>query len=86
AYINGTIDQETLYVRVENNLTGCYDIVTLELIVDPLPNSTQPSYAQYSLCDYDQSKIGYEIFDLSSKEADILLGQTGMSVTFYPSR
>ncbi|MBM6497732.1 hypothetical protein H9X54_000105, partial [Flavobacterium macrobrachii] len=40
AYINGTIDQETLYVRVENNLTGCYDIVTLELIVDPLPNST----------------------------------------------
>ncbi|NMH23691.1 hypothetical protein, partial [Flavobacterium solisilvae] len=80
-----TINQETLYVRVENNTTRCYDIVTLDLIVDPLPNSTQPSYPSYSLCDLDQSNIGYEIFDLASKVEEVLLGQTGMSVTFYPS-
>jgi gliding motility-associated-like protein len=85
SYTNGTINQETLYVRVENNLTGCFDIVTLDLIVDPLPNATQPSYAQYSLCDNDQSNIGFEVFDLASKVEEVLLGQTGMSVTFYPS-
>ncbi|MFN8324422.1 MAG: hypothetical protein U0T80_01490 [Flavobacteriaceae bacterium] len=37
----------------------------------------------YSLCDEDQSSIGYETFDLEGKVDYILLGQTGMSVTFY---
>jgi gliding motility-associated-like protein len=84
-YTNGVIDQQTIWIRVENNATGCYDVVSVDLIVDPLPNSTQPSYPAYSLCDNDQSSIGYESFDLESKVDDILLGQTGMSVTFYPS-
>lgn len=84
-YTNGVIDQQTIWIRVENNATGCYDVVSVDLIVDPLPNSLQPSYAPYPLCDNDQSSIGYESFDLESKVDDILLGQTGMSVTFYPS-
>jgi gliding motility-associated-like protein len=84
-YTNGTINQETIYVRVENNTTGCYDIVTLDLIVDPLPLSQQPSYLPYNKCDYDRSRIGYEVFDLNSRVALILDGQTGMRVTFYPS-
>ena len=79
---------QTLYVRVETTLTGCYDIVALKLIVHPIPNSTQPNYPQYSLCDVNQSTpadIGFETFDLASQVAPILLGQTGMQVTFYPS-
>ena len=84
-YTNGTPDTETLYVRVEFIATGCYDIVPLVLVVNPLPNSTQPNYPQYSLCDNDQSNIGFEVFDLGSKIDDILLGQTGMDVTFYIS-
>ena len=84
-YINGMINQETIYVRVETIATGCFDIVDFDIIVDPLPLITTPNYPQYSLCDKDQTKIGYEIFDLNSKVVDILLGQTGMSVTFYPS-
>ncbi|MGL2967626.1 adhesin, partial [Flavobacterium sp. XGLA_31] len=76
---------QTLYVRVETIATGCYDIVELKLVVDPLPNITQPNYPQYSLCDYDQSSIGHETFDLGSRVSAILLNQTGMTVTFYPS-
>src|SRR5690606_35061957 len=38
----------TIYVRVENNATGCFDIVPLELIVNPLPVATQPT--PYTLC------------------------------------
>ncbi|MGL2964943.1 hypothetical protein ACSVH2_14080, partial [Flavobacterium sp. RSB2_4_14] len=83
-YINQTIWNQTLYVRVETIVTGCYDTVELNLIVNPIPNSLQPNYPQYSLCDYTGA-IGFETFDLASKIADILLGQTGMSVTFYPS-
>ena len=84
SYTNQTIWNQTLYVRVETIATGCYDIVTLNLIVNPLPNSIQPNYPPYSLCD-TTGAIGFETFNLASKIADILLGQTGMSVTFYPS-
>ncbi|MFA6274310.1 MAG: hypothetical protein WC662_04060, partial [Candidatus Paceibacterota bacterium] len=84
-YTNVPVDTETLYVRVEDITTGCYDIVTLTLVVNPLPNSLQPNYPQYSLCDNDQSRIGYEVFDLAGQVDGILLGQTGMSVAFYPS-
>ncbi|MEM0544058.1 T9SS type B sorting domain-containing protein, partial [Flavobacterium sp. j3] len=84
SYINQTIDSQTLYVRVETNATGCYDTVELQLIVNPIPNSLQPNYLPYSLCD-ETGQVGFETFDLASKVADILLGQTGMSVTFYPS-
>ncbi|MGC4039789.1 MAG: hypothetical protein QM710_03065 [Flavobacterium sp.] len=83
-YVSGT---RTLYVRVEFTATGCYDIVELHLVVNPLPNSLQPNYPQYSLCDVNQSAgdIGYEVFNLSDKIDDILLGQSGMEVTFYTS-
>ncbi|MFN7318359.1 MAG: T9SS type B sorting domain-containing protein, partial [bacterium] len=87
SYPNGTINTQTLYVRVEFIATGCFDIVPLTLVVNPLPNATQPNYPQYSLCDVTQSAgdIGYEVFDLGSRVNSILLGQTGMDVTFYIS-
>jgi large repetitive protein len=84
SYTNSTAWTQTLYVRVETIATGCYDVVELTLIVHPLPQATLPNYAPYTLCDYTGS-IGFEVFDLSSKVSDILLGQTGMEVTFYPS-
>ncbi|MCF6130634.1 hypothetical protein L1S35_13215, partial [Flavobacterium sp. AS60] len=77
-------DTQTIYVRVETTATGCYDIVPLQLIVNPLPNATQPNYPQYSLCD-TTGAVGFETFDLASQVSSILLGQTGMDVTFYPS-
>ncbi|MFM7016756.1 MAG: adhesin, partial [Bacteroidota bacterium] len=83
-YTNTTINAQTIYIRVENTTTGCYDIVMLHLIVNPLPNATQPNYPQYSLCD-TTGLVGYETFDLASRVNAILLGQTGMDVWFYPS-
>ena len=83
-YVNTTITTQTIYVRVTTIATGCYDIVELRLVVDPLPNATLPNYAPYSLCDYTGA-IGYETFDLASQINSILLGQTGVDVTFYPS-
>jgi hypothetical protein len=75
---------QTIWVRVEDNATGCYDLVSFHLGVNPLPQSTQPNYPQYALCNATAS-IGYETFDLSSRVSSILLGQTGMNVSFYPS-
>ncbi len=84
SYVNN-VNPMTIFARVTNNTTGCFDVAPFNLIVNPLPNSMQPNYPQYSLCDIDQTNIGTETFDLSSKINEILLGQTGMSVAFYPS-
>ncbi|MGV3697891.1 T9SS type B sorting domain-containing protein, partial [Flavobacterium sp.] len=79
SYLSGT---NTLFIRVENNATGCSDIVPLELIVNPIPLATQPNYPRYSLCD-TTIPLAHEEFDLGSKINSILLGQTGMNVTFH---
>ncbi|MCF6133227.1 T9SS type B sorting domain-containing protein [Flavobacterium wongokense] len=76
---------QTIWIRVEDIATGCSDIVTLELIVDPLPLATQPNYPQYSLCDMTLP-LAHEEFDLGSRINSILLGQTGMNVTFHFSQ
>ncbi len=85
-FINTTINTQTLWIRVETIATGCFDIVTLQLVVDPLPNATQPNYPPYTLCDNDQTNLGFETFDLGSKINGVLLGQNGMSVNFYFSQ
>ncbi|MGQ2982745.1 MAG: hypothetical protein ACT6R6_15420, partial [Flavobacterium sp.] len=40
-----------VYARVTNNATGCYDVMPLELIVNPLPVANAP--VPYTLCDYN---------------------------------
>ncbi|QBZ98950.1 T9SS type B sorting domain-containing protein [Flavobacterium sangjuense] len=85
SFINQTINTQTIWIRVTNNATGCYDIVTLQLFVDPLPLATQPNYPPYTLCD-NHAPLFYEEFDLGSKITAILIGQTGVNITFHFSQ
>ena len=85
SFINQIINTQTIWIRVTNSATGCYDIGTLQLFVDPLPSAAQPNYPQYTLCDI-HAPLSYEEFDLGSKITDILMGQTGMNVTFHFSQ
>ena len=76
-----------VWIRVENNRVdyqgfNCYAMVDQPLTVNPLPTIAQP-LAPYIL--NDNGNDGYETFDLTSQVNSILLGQSGMSVTFYPS-
>uniref|UniRef100_UPI0025EA0863 T9SS type B sorting domain-containing protein n=1 Tax=Flavobacterium sp. TaxID=239 RepID=UPI0025EA0863 len=82
SFINQTINTQTIWIRITNSATGCYDIVTLQLFVDPLPLATQPNYPPYTLCD-NYAPLFYEEFDLGSKITEILIGQTGMNVSFH---
>lgn len=83
AYAN-TTNPQTIYIRVTNNNTpeGCFEIVTLELIVDPLPDDTAP-VEDYIICEMDSD--GVAIFDLTTKIAEILNGQDPgiFEVSFY---
>ncbi|RAR69258.1 T9SS type B sorting domain-containing protein, partial [Flavobacterium aciduliphilum] len=80
AYLSST---KTLWIRVENTATGCFDITTVKLIVDPLPIKLA-FYPQFETCEVN-APVGFETFDLTTQIPAILLGQTGVSVTFYPS-
>ncbi|TRV25673.1 MAG: hypothetical protein EWV88_07515, partial [Microcystis wesenbergii Mw_MB_S_20031200_S109D] len=42
----------TLWIRVQNNTTGCFDVVSVNLVVDPLPLLPAVGYfPQYELCE-----------------------------------
>ncbi|WP_264520546.1 T9SS type A sorting domain-containing protein [Flavobacterium sp. N1994] len=77
---NGTV----IWARVAVNATGCYKVVSFHLYVTPIPQSMQPNYPEYALCD-STGAVGYEVFDLNSRVPSILMGQTGMYVTFHTS-
>ncbi len=71
----------TVYIRVTNNATGCYDIVPLNLVVNPLPVVTNPT--PLVLCDEDNPGDEVEEFDLTGKTDEITGGVNGLTTTFH---
>jgi gliding motility-associated-like protein len=71
----------TVWVRVTINATGCYSVVPLELIVNPLPIANIPT--PLSLCDVNNSGDQQETFDMTLAIPDIVGTQVGMQVTFH---
>ncbi|MDP3353647.1 MAG: T9SS type B sorting domain-containing protein [Flavobacteriaceae bacterium] len=89
-YTNITPNNQTLFVRVTNNITACYNTKErLQLIVNQLPTIT--AIPDYELCDdltdgFDNN--GFRKFDLESKTSTILGGQTvaNFKVTYHRSQ
>jgi hypothetical protein len=74
---------QTIYIRMQSIVDpAIFYFTEFNLIVNPLPTIVQP-LPPYILS--DNGNDGYETFNLSSQNNIILGGQTGMSVTFYPS-
>ena len=77
-------NNQTIWYNISFNNTGCGTVGPLKLIVNPLPNATQPAYAPFVLCETGVVN-GIETFNFEPKIKDILLGQVGVNVTFYMS-
>ncbi|MFB9089081.1 beta strand repeat-containing protein, partial [Flavobacterium paronense] len=60
SYPSIQLNSQLIYVRVESTVTSCYEIVQLQLVVNPTPVATEPD--AYELCDYTGA-VGYETFD-----------------------
>lgn len=86
--VNGT---ETITIRVTNNITmvtsgACYDEVTLQFLVDDLPQAFSVPATLTTTCDDESDPLnqdGMYSFDTSSFETTILGGQTGMNVYYF---
>jgi len=83
AYEN-TQTPQTIYVRVTNDITGCFTIVDFTLRVDPLPEAV--SVSDYILCELDSDGIAQ--FDLTTRDSEALGGQDpgGFTVSYHASQ
>lgn len=80
--LNYNSDTRTIYVKVTDVATLCFDIVPLNLVVNPLPVAISP--VAYTLCDVTApANNEREIFNLNSKIAEITGNATGVNVTFH---
>jgi len=81
AYTNMT-NPQIIYVRVTNPASGCFELVELQLIVNPLPDDTAP-VEDYIICEFNTD--GQATFDLTTKDDEILNGQDPLIfvVTYY---
>ena len=84
AYTNITAFNQTVWVRVENNTTECYNTSSIELTVNELPVLTQPD--PLNLCDYNNPGDEIEEFTLEDSIGQVLQGQTGIGITFYETQ
>jgi gliding motility-associated-like protein len=73
---------QTIWVRLQNNATGCFAITSFELQTPAGPGVTQPT--PLSVCDdVGQPNDGITIFDLTTKNAEITGGASGVGVRYY---
>jgi gliding motility-associated-like protein len=82
AFTNLNPGFDTVWARLEEDLFGCYDIVELDLQVNDSPAITDP-ISDYFLCDNDGD--GTEVFDLRTKDAEILNTLTNVTLSYYES-
>ncbi|RZP15634.1 MAG: hypothetical protein EVA38_03200, partial [Flavobacteriales bacterium] len=81
-FINTIPSYQILYARVEIlTNTNCFDLTELVLQVDESPAITDP-ISDYLICD-DVSGDGVELFNLLSKDSEILNSQIGVSLAYF---
>ncbi|MGL2964948.1 hypothetical protein ACSVH2_14105, partial [Flavobacterium sp. RSB2_4_14] len=75
---------ETIWVRVEDNTTGCYNLGSFQLVINTPLLLTTP--APLSVCDDDANPNNqFHSFDLTVKTAEITQNLPGYTVAYYPS-
>ncbi len=79
-----TSSGQTIWVRLENDVTGCFRISSFELIVGEFPAITAPQ--DMVLCDDEESGSntdGISIFDLTANNNTITGGNASLTVRYY---
>ncbi len=78
-YVN-TSNPQTVYIRGENDITGCYSTITVTLRVNPLPSPEQDP-EPIEICDDDND--GFAEFDMTVRTVDITNGESDVVITYH---
>ncbi|MFK2820641.1 T9SS type B sorting domain-containing protein [Flavobacteriaceae sp. LMIT009] len=77
---SNTVNPQTVYVRVINDITGCFS--TAEILLDV--TATDAADAQLMHCDDDGTEDGFYNFDLTLANATILNGlPASLTISYY---
>ena len=74
-----TSNAQTIYLRGENEITGCYSTITLDLRVNPIPSPVSPEPIEE--CDEDND--GFTFFIVEQNEIDIINGELDIALSYY---
>lgn len=79
-----TVDT-TIYARITNSITGCYDIINFKLIADPAPLFSNPQNiaTDFQSCDDDGSDDGSYTFNLMRHAAMFTGSQINTLLTVH---
>ena len=81
-FSNTIVNQQSIFVRVTNNSTGCFtDRISFDLIINPLPTTT--AVVELKQCDDDTD--GFSNFNLNEAASDISTNYINETFVFYPS-
>lgn len=69
-----------IYIRVENNASGCYSVAVMTLEVTTVPY-VAAQLPEYQLC--DDNNDGFGVFDLTSHNDEIIGTNTELLVTYH---
>ena len=78
-YIPSTSTTETIYIRIISNF-GCVTLADVEVNVSNNPVINTVDTQQIDACQFNQD---FATFDITSVEADILNGLTGVNITYH---
>jgi gliding motility-associated-like protein len=82
AYTN-TSNAQTVYVRAQNDITGCYSSITLTLRVNPIPSpESDPDPIEF--CDDDND--GFGEFDLELRTLEITNGEPDVVISYHETQ
>ena len=81
-YTNVTADTQQVWIRLTDATTDCFNIMPLDLVVNPLP-VPEPAVVD-PLCDDDTD--GLQTFDLSGVASQVIGAQLDMDVTYHQTQ
>ncbi|WP_299129009.1 choice-of-anchor L domain-containing protein [uncultured Winogradskyella sp.] len=79
---NYNAQTESIYIRVENAITGCHTTEVLSVTVNTLPVFT--AINNYRICEDNSDSVADFIFN--TKDAEILNGQSGKQVLYFQNQ
>ena len=75
-----TINPQTIFIRLENNITACFNTLNFDLIVNPIPDAIDPNDLDpLEVCDNGDDNLEVAEFDLESAISEI----PGMVIYFF---
>jgi gliding motility-associated-like protein len=81
---NSISNPQNIFVRIEDLDMGCFAYTDFDLIVNPLPEITEPT--DLEVCDTDNIPDGYAIIDLTEKDDEITNSNSALIVSYHYSQ